>query len=456
VVGPLFGNSPGDTIGEVPPPFVPGLPVRSIESLLPDDASAQLKEWVSNNDWKVNSGATFSVFAARTFFSAYGGTSSNNILRSSDGKHVEAVKPVLTGANNFVKFTPESSKQKLFFFGREKDERRGLFSVSHEDAPKSELVYASSEGSNLEALFVDHETNTLWFKASYSCAGQWIKSLVRSDGSTDGTKDLWPDDCENGSGNGNGGGNGGGGKKKNPPIAVIWSVLVLADLPMMMLASWALYSKKLPGLFFNLYGGGYVAIFIIYFLIVDTPDGAFDFGKVSMSIYTALGYLGLVVLQLQLVREEAKAKKQPEAWVEDLKTWAMVVVGWPFFVVWHLNLSVPFNAEGWQWTAFAGLTVLQMLLAIILSRSFPMVMGAFGAFEVSWKISYEIVEIFGSIDSSNKTLIMLAVMAAQGVGIIIGAVYYANQRQKIDETFRSLLLRCSGFQQLEPNLLSNP
>merc|ERR1711881_510266 len=110
-------------------------------------------------------------------------------------------------------------------------------------------------------------------------------------------------------------------------------------------------------------------------------------------------------------------------WQDELKSWAVAVVGVSFFVIIHIDLEIPFQPDWWRWVVYAGLTVMQMLLSMVVSRSVPMVAGAIGTLVIAWKIAVEIVALVG-IEGSFAMLTILAIFALQGVGIIVLAIYY--------------------------------
>jgi len=92
-----------------------------------------------------------------------------------------------------------------------------------------------------------------------------------------------------------------------------------------------------------------------------------------------------------------------------------------------------------RWICYAVLTIVQMVLSAIVSRTVPMVTGAVGLFVLSWKFAVELVEATGISDWEYAPLLLLAIMALQGLAIILGAIFYAGKREKIEGTVKALL-----------------
>merc|ERR1712032_360831 len=88
---------------------------------------------------------------------------------------------------------------------------------------------------------------------------------------------------------------------------------------------------------------------------------------------------------------------------------------------------------------YALLSLVQMVISMVVSRTVPMVAGAAGLFVISWKVAYEIVE-FADFDGHEfKMLAMLSIVALQGIGIIVAAIFYAGRRKEIDTKVRDTL-----------------
>lgn len=210
-------------------------------------------------------------------------------------------------------------------------------------------------------------------------------------------------------------------------------MLFLAVLPMMVLAGYVLKRKQLPGPFVNVYGGIEGAVIIIYLLAADDLDAMDGFGtflKWFITSYNSIFWLLIAVWSLK--------RPNPPEWQEELKTWAVLLVGVSFFVIIHIDLEIPFRDDAWRWIVYAILTVVQLALSSIVSRTVPMVTGAAGLFALSWKISYELVEFAGFSGDEFKMLTLMSIMALQGTGIVLGAIWYSSRRDKFDEGIRAL------------------
>merc|ERR1711920_621272 len=107
----------------------------------------------------------------------------------------------------------------------------------------------------------------------------------------------------------------------------------------------------------------------------------------------------------------------------------------------HVVTEIPWDDGLGRWICYALLTIVQMVLSAIVSRTVPMVTGAIGLFILSWKFAVELVEATGVSDAEFGTLIILAIMALQGLAIIVGAIFYAGNREKIEGAVNALL-RC--------------
>jgi len=291
----------------------------------------------------------------------------------------------------------------------------------------------------VKGLFV--ADSKLYFKASYTCphGGQYIRTIFHTDGTATGTKDLRADVCP--------ANNTDESKPTHPyyntkPTAEMWGALLCAALPMIALSTYVLVARKMPGLFLNIYAGVWVAITLLYALsITEVGDSMLTFQKWFGTIYSSLLYIGLVVFTVRV--------QEPPPWLENLKTWAVAVVGSTFFIIIHIDLEIPMTGYNWPWVVFFVLVLLQMVASSILTRIIPMIYSAIGLFEVAWRISYEIVHlIFGGLSGEGATLTMLLILALQGIGIILLAVGYAAKKAQIDGSVREMLKGNRNFASL--------
>ncbi|CAE7334637.1 unnamed protein product [Symbiodinium sp. CCMP2592] len=186
---------------------------------------------------------------------------------------------------------------------------------------------------------------------------------------------------------------------------------------------------------------------MVYFLINydSTPEGTsgpavlsgdrfMDFMKWFTLIYTSILWKALV--SWSLITPTAAP------WLEEVKTWWAAVVGTAFFVNIHVVLQVPFTAEIWRWVVYALLALLQMLMSAVVQRTVPMVMGALGAFVVAWKIGFEVSEALQFGSREVQYLTTFAIIGLEGVGIILAAIAFARNRDKVQDWVRGLL--CCG------------
>jgi len=413
-----------------------------LANLLPANASADLQSWAKEDDWTAARNPTFAAFNSNIFFSGAEGTDSTQRLMRSSGSSLSKVTPSLRDANSFLEY-----QSGLFFAARQEGVSEQEDGVSGQELWRvdssnlSTATLVTSSGGQVRHLFVDVVSNKLYFKGGYQCPNTvqyvWVETIFRTDGTTEGTEDLRKFPCASisnldESGDVNIGGHG------KPAIGVLWGVLFLGDLPMMALASFAFHRKKMPGLFVNLFGGVYCAAIVVYLLIhYNTSDlsgvNLFSFMKWFTTIFTSVLWFGIVAVSLLM--------QDLSEWQDELKSWAVAVVGVSFFVIIHIDLGIPFQQDWWRWVTYAALTIAQMVVSMVVSRSVPMVAGAAGTFVIAWKVASEIVQLAG-IEGPFAMLTMLAIFALQGVGIILLAIYYAGRRTAIDDMVRQVF-RCS-------------
>merc|ERR1712113_328339 len=141
---------------------------------------------------------------------------------------------------------------------------------------------------------------------------------------------------------------------------------------MLVTASFIMVTRKMPGLFANLYGGIAVVFLMIFLLLNDSTNDLFSFNKWFFTIYSSALWVAIIVVSIL-------KEKLPE-WLEEMKSWAVTLVAGTFFVIIHFDLEVPFTNEAWAWVVYAVLALLQMMASVVVSRTFPMVCGAISAF----------------------------------------------------------------------------
>lgn len=157
-------------------------------------------------------------------------------------------------------------------------------------------------------------------------------------------------------------------------------------------------------------------------------DRFMDFMKWFTLIYTSILWKALV--SWSLITPTAAP------WLEEVKTWWAAVVGTAFFVNIHVVLQVPFTTEIWRWVVYALLALLQMLMSAVVQRTVPMVMGALGAFVVAWKIGFEVSEALQFGSREVQYLTTFAIIGLEGVGIILAAIAFARNRDKVQDWVR--------------------
>lgn len=290
------------------------------------------------------------------------------------------------------------------------------------------LLLSGNLNSQIGSLFKDNASSSLYFKVSYYCNDFYTVSIFKSDGTTAGTVNLRGDNCTNSSTSGGSSGGSSGG----PSDAEYWGVLFLAALPMLILASFILVTRKMPGLFANLYGGVAVVFLIIFLLVSDNMDNLFSFNKWFFTIYSSVLWVAIIVVSI--------LKEERVEWLEEMKSWAVTLVAGTFFIIIHFDLEVPFTNEAWAWVVYGVLALLQMMASVVVSRTFPMVCGAISAFVLSYKISWEVVQLLarGGWGSQLELLTVFGLMALQGIGIILLAIVYASRRSEIELAVRSV------------------
>lgn len=228
-----------------------------------------------------------------------------------------------------------------------------------------------------------------------------------------------------------------------PSRASIWGVIFLAAVPMLIMSVTVLILKKMPGLYFNIFGGIVAIVVMAYALATPEPNqGGRDFEnflKWFFMVYTSVQWIALVAWSLAV-------EKQAE-WLEELKTWAAGVVGVTFFITIHFVLEIPFyNADAWRWVVYGLLALLQMLFSAVVKRTLPMVTGSLSAFVLAWKIASEVSQAFDFSSSEMYSLTLFGIIGLEGVGIILAAIAFARNRDAIQDGVRDLLTckKCRG------------
>lgn len=421
----------------------------SLAGLLPSNASATLVSWASASRWQTTE-ANYGGFGSSMYFNGLSeGSNGNNILLRASGSDANEVVPWLRNAKDFEQYSSS-----LFFLASDNATgHESLWKITSGSPESATEAISRSElnipdSGDVMSVTNDPDTAALYLKGYYRCSSfssscwSTVYTLLESDGTPAGTTDLRgsPSDvcttvcAESNPGSGSGSGNGGPGEA---PKAEVWAVIFLGIVPMMLLAGFVLIRKQLPGPFVNLYGGFQAIVILVMLVVADeawlnSGNNFANFLKWFLTSYNSVFWLVLAFWSL--------ARETIPEWQEELKSWAVVFVGVSFFVMIHIDLEIPFKDESWRWVVYALLTVAQLLMSAIVSRTVPMVAGAVGLFVLAWKIAIEIVK-FAGLEGEYYMLSVLVIMAVQGAGIVLGAIWYSSQREKLDAMVVALL-RC--------------
>lgn len=379
-------------------------------------------------------------FAGFNFFGGFMEENGMRALLCSDTNLTSKVDPGLILRSRFVLF-----RNDIYFLASEVPETlserssKGLYKLTIEGAQnrRADLVKVFKDrNDNLQDVRdLVFEAGKLYFKASDICSGITISSVFQSDGSAAGTIDLrGPNPCDSIPD-----------RRSDPersdtdycywsgysvPRTTLWSIICLGDIPMMVLASLILSRKRSPGVFVNIYYGLAVAIILLYLVEETNRDRIESFLKWFITLYTAVALVAIASVSLL-------AKHLPIV-LELLKDWVLVVAGIPFFLMVHIDFDIPSTKVWYNWLVYCCIVALHMLLSMVVQRTLPMVLGAFGAFVLAWQLAVEIERAIFHYDEFNKrSLIVLALLALQGVVIIVGAVFYSSQRAGIEDWRRN-------------------
>jgi len=389
--------------------------------LLPDNASEGLRTWAGNLASWTSGGPTFAMFAGSVLFSGRE-TSGTWVegLWCGNGSSVSKVAPELRDASLFLEF-----QSSLFFASG-----NALWRVDSEDLLGAVLVKDVDLG--VSHLFVDAPTSSLYFKGRFRCpeSGAQVDTIFQSNGTRAGTVDLRGDVCCSPSTSTTTFRPGSTSSGK-PSRGALWGVLFLGVVPMMIVASLVLAWKKMPGMVVNLFSGVLIAAMLIYELGRSDDDDSFsDFLKWFITIYTSALWVAIIAWSLRF--------PSLPAWLEELKTWAVAVVGFTFAIIVQVDIQVLIYGGALRWVAYALVMLLQLVFSAAVSRTVPMVFGAMGLFIVTWKIAFDIAEFVG-FRSTSWLIVMLSIVLLQGIGVVMAGVFYASKRSQIDEFVQNSL-----------------
>lgn len=406
---------------------------QGVQDLLPSSASASLKNWALRAG-RYPDGTDYITFGGSVFFNGrVNGVS--QFLRVTGGQTVQV-------SNSGLALTTFQSK--LFFADNSRiysiEENNGVFSD-----PQAAFSYVG--GDEVQGIYV--ENNVMYYKVSRSCVDPctgWNSEVITIFSSSTGTDstDLRGDACdawstlkqsESACGTGDLGGGGVSSVLPGPSVESIWGVIFMAAVPMLILSFVVLIRKKMPGLFFNIFGGIVAIVVMVYALVNTQPTqgglDAVNFFKWFFLIFTSVQWIALVAWSL--------AVEKQEEWLEELKTWATGVVGVTFFITIHFVLEIPFKQDWWLWVIYGLLALTQMLFSAVVKRTLPMVTGALGAFVVAWKVASEVSQAFQISSYQLQILALFGIIGLEGVGIILAAIAFARNRDAIQDGVRELL-----------------
>jgi len=411
-----------------------------LTSLVPDSASEELRTWWSNKP--VYTSICFATFNGSVFFSGHDSEERvHSLWYTSDGPVAKKVLPELHGP---VKYFTEFRSSLYFAASSSSSDEEGLWRIKAGEPGIVEQVFGMDKMElQIRGLHVDADLLFIKATVKHDCPGacfdlsNYVDTLLQSDGSPEGTVDLMQDPCAH--------------VERCPdvaspdddlpsalPKAALWGVLLVATVPMVALASFILFQRKLPGPFVNVFGGVWGAVVTLYLIVMDSDDmleGLSDFLAWFNIFYAFVSWVGLVAWSL--------LSGALDPWLEELKTWAAATVGVTFFVAIHCNLGfialVSFGGA-WHWLVYGILALLQLVFSMAVSRTVPMVVAAICVFILAWKIACDIVK-FADIGSGDlATLAILTILALEGIGIIGAAASYAGNRDRVDSAVRKALL----------------
>lgn len=402
---------------------------QGLQDLLPSNATPSLRTWARSAG--LYDGTDYITFGGSVFFNGRVNGESR-FLRVTGGQTVQV-------SNRGLALTTFQSK--LFFV----DDR--IYSIEENNGVLSNRQAALSYvgGDVVQGIWV--ENDVMYYKVNRNCMDPctgwygYVSTIFSSSTGTDYT-DLRGDTCdawstlkqsESACGTGDLGGV--SSVLPGPSVESIWGVIFMAAVPMLILSFVVLIRKKMPGLFFNIFGGIVAIVVMVYALVNTLPTqgglDAVNFFKWFFLIFTSVQWIALVAWSL--------AVEKQEEWLEELKTWATGVVGVTFFITIHFVLQIPIRQDWWLWVIYGLLALTQMLFSAVVKRTLPMVTGALGAFVVAWKVASEVSQAFQISSYQLRILALFGIIGLEGVGIILAAIAFARNRDAIQDGVRELL-----------------
>mmetsp|Transcript_59179 Transcript_59179/g.171577 ORF Transcript_59179/g.171577 Transcript_59179/m.171577 type:complete len:549 (-) Transcript_59179:7-1653(-) len=408
---------------------------NELQSLLPEGSSEALIAYAGSGMARVDT-PTFAHFEGETFFSGQAEGSLDSILMRAGGSGT--VEPTLADARSFVIHGGD-----VFFLARETEVaageakvRRGMWSIR--TAAHGVAEYVGGVQTLAVEVFAESALEAidgeLYFTADFQCPAGWARSIFHLD-ATGTVVDLLRDPTCPGVEPGDGGSATDPSRQK--PTAQYWSAIFLACLPLIIMSALVLYFLRMPGAFTGLYAGPAFIIILVYLLAADHNTNHEPFYKWFLTIYASLGYMTFSAYSIY------RGDDVPEL-LEQMKHWIVVVVGLLFFVMIHVDTEVPDTDAAGAWVVYALMIPVQMFFSFAMRHVVPLIFAAVFMFVCAWKIAREITRaIYGDNLGEEETIVLLAILALQGIGIIVAAIFYASNRSRIDALARSALSRCT-------------
>lgn len=405
----------------------------TLGELLPETAGTEVRHWLEDDDWQPEPKPSYISFGSSLYFRGKDNSSQEVLLRI-EGATVTRVRPTLSEVylqNNYALLNSSI----LFTAKNETEYSESIYRIDEDDPDVAQWTISPRDvmdmGADFSDMFPDQQSSTLYIRGSYYChgCGVSVETLLSSDGTTSGTKDLRGDVCTDAC-------------KDNSDeyvewgneeiTATMWGGLLLGVLPMMVVAGIVLALKKLGALILNLLVGVMLMVYVLWGLSLEgRRPSDLEFYMWFLMFYASLLYSALFAWSL--------THSSLPKWQEELKAWATDFTAVLFVFILHDRLSIPYDDAAWRWVVFGGATFLQMLLAAVISRPPPMICAAGGLFELAGYYSYQLVNLVPWPSEQIQMIATLLIFALAGMFIIAAAMYYAGNRVKIERFVRALL-----------------
>jgi len=457
LVAPAFGGGGG--AGGLLPSRPEVDPINDdLAKILPETATPSLKAWAAESFWGDNQDTpTQASFANRVFFSGQiPSEGKGEYLLESDIQTTLRVDPPLVNPRNMILY----ASRLYLLAGRDSGSpSQGLWAIGGATRASASAVLVKDLDEYSNARHLAMFDGRLYLKVEYWCPLGTTYSILSTDGTQVGFQNLRPQKCyEPPNGNGTDTGGGGEGNATASRNIELWSIILLAAMPMVAVAAGVFWLLRLPGVFGNIYVGVAVVIGLLYAIIVSPSDSIGTFLKWFLTLYTGLSYVALAAASLLKPNEddlESGSESRSELWdrFTRAKDWIAFFACTGFFIMIHIVLEIPATDGAGPWLAYAALIVVQGLGSVLVDTTLPLVLTAICTFVLAWKVSREVVRLlFGDSLDEQQMLVLLAIFALQGIGIIAGAVFYTSRRENYSSSIRTLLRK--PFVKDKPGLLT--